>query len=1093
MIEFPQDDKTKLVRNMEPKKEDYIAVTRCFNSFKDSDSWPGGFGGSFVFTEEWAEDSFKNTDFSTLFVADALEDSSKMVGVCFCNKSSEIPNSWYVALIGVDPEYQGQKYGKALLLKGTEFAMKKNARFIGLHTWGGNLKALPLYKRQGYKWRPGTDVYMVNYIPQILKFPFFKEFFQQNSWYDSFKPVINQEMDETFDEKMAVYEYYFENEKGDSINIWVDRSVGKISGFHYKVDETDLKIQVRTPNSQAFIGIEEFPFELTLKNGSQDEVLISLETTASSDIVYSGERRTSLNLLSTKKSVLSFTGFFVSGTEELDIKVHPQGFSKHEVIFNVTIDDITFPITLGKIPKNAMDIKTLPECYVTKPDTELELPLEIQNYIGNQKEVIVKLTDGNLISFEQHELKKKISRYDSEIKVQMKVEPTNTIVDYFDVTIEDLEGQEIIAKKYPIIIFKNNQTVSYEIGPVIYIENKAVRLRLFKKYTPGENLIRIMDKRRNLQKIGFNMVLGYPFDTEGNEFFTKNLDHIFNIDESGLWLHSSAESDEKKGLKFTRKIFVPDEGGPVGICFNVENNSDSDKDNLGIMYETWWWRGAERTEKLIFHFNEGIKYLNLPEFQIKNPNKPKEFKEGWNAVKYPEGYIGQLYDLSKIEKISSRFLEEKIPELKAGKSNETSMSWIYFADTWQEIRQKWKEIYENPSDSKLGLLSLLEGAKTTGLFADSEKGKISRGIILDRSAERISVIIDTFREAEFQGSLKLIFDDIATKPEEIRINKTKKQKLITEFLLEQGSKRFYSGKLIHDTLSRIYEYPIALGYFDKTKEITIQSNQNDEKNYLEVDNGFLMFRGSAEHRGHVFHLSVEGSNNYLLSFFPKVQPYLWWNDFYGGVGLTIAEVGKHTSAEFNKLKYEAFEVEKGLWKGIGFKSEIYNFLPSLKGLQATNQYLTLPDSALVLYQLIIENKSDSTRSFDISDGINLKTSGKAEDKYYTESKGKMIEFTINDFESYVGRHHDFHVPWAAYKNPLSEYIVGSIAYSDTNHVQIAPYVPSLTFASIGVSSKRNKLKPKEKMVFTILYVLSKDLESIRPFAISNYEDYFEEG
>ena len=739
-----------------------------------------------------------------------------------------------------------------------------------------------------------------------------------------------------------------------------------------------------------------------------------------------------------------------------------------------------------------MDIKTLPECFITKPDTELELPLEIQNYLGNQKEVIIKLTDGNLVSFEQHELKKKISRYDSEIMVHMKVEPTNTVVDHFSISVEDLEGQEIFTKKYPIIIFKNSRTVSYEIGPVLYIENKEVRLRLFKKFTPGENLVRIMDKKRNLQKVGFTMVLGYPFNTEGSEFYTKNLDHSFNIDESGLWLHSSAESDEKKGLKFTRKIFVPDEGGPVGICFNVENNSDSDKDNLGIMCENWLWRGAERTEKHIFHFNEGIKYLNLPEFQIKYPNKPEDFKEGWNAVKYPEGYIGRLYDLSKIEKISANMLEEKISELKAGKSIETSMSWIYFADTWQEIRHKWKEIYENPSDSKLALLDLVEGVKTTGLYANPEKGKMSRGIILDRSAERISVIIDTFREAEFQGSLKLILDDLATKPEEIRIDKTRKQKLTTEFLIGQGSRRFYSGKLIHDTLSRIYEYPIALGYFDKDKAITIKSKQSDEKNYLEVDNGFLKFRGSAEHRGNVFHLSVEESNNYLLSFFPKVQPYLWWNEFYGGIGLTVAEVGKNTSAEFNKLKYETSEVEKGLWKGIGFKSEIYNFLPSLKGLQATNQYLTLPDSALILYQLIIENKSDTTRSFDIRDGISLKTSGKAEDKYYTESKGKMIEFTVNDFQSYVGRHQDFHVPWAAYKNPMNEYIVGSIAYSDTNHAQIGPYIPKLTFASIGVSSKRNKLKPKEKMVFTILYILSKDLESIHPFAISNYEDYFEE-
>ncbi|MFW9853208.1 MAG: GNAT family N-acetyltransferase [Candidatus Thorarchaeota archaeon] len=158
MVIFPEYEKTKLVRNMQPKSEDYIKLARCYNSFKDSDSWPGGFGGSFVFTEEWVEDYYKDLDFETLFVIDNIEDESKMVGVCLCNRSWTVPDSWYVGILGVDPEYQGQKYGKALLLRATEFAMEKNARFIGLHTWGGNLKALPLYKRQGYKWRPGTSV-----------------------------------------------------------------------------------------------------------------------------------------------------------------------------------------------------------------------------------------------------------------------------------------------------------------------------------------------------------------------------------------------------------------------------------------------------------------------------------------------------------------------------------------------------------------------------------------------------------------------------------------------------------------------------------------------------------------------------------------------------------------------------------------------------------------------------------------------------------------------------------------------------------------------------------------------------------------------
>jgi len=101
------------------------------------------------------------------------------------------------------------------LLNATRFALEKQARLISLHTWGGNLKAIPLYKRQGYKWRPDTVVYMENYIPQILNFPLFTPIFKQISWYDSFKPHITQEQDKEFIEKMKIYEYKFQNEKDD--------------------------------------------------------------------------------------------------------------------------------------------------------------------------------------------------------------------------------------------------------------------------------------------------------------------------------------------------------------------------------------------------------------------------------------------------------------------------------------------------------------------------------------------------------------------------------------------------------------------------------------------------------------------------------------------------------------------------------------------------------------------------------------------------------------------------------------------------------------------------------------------------------------
>ncbi len=524
----------------------------------------------------------------------------------------------------------------------------------------------------------------------------------------------------------------------------------------------------------------------------------------------------------------------------------------------------------------------------------------------------------------------------------------------------------------------------------------------------------------------------------------------------------------------------------------IENNSDTIRNNLGVMYETWWWRGAERFEKLIYHFNEGIKYFNMLELQIRDPNRSHEFKEGWYAIKYPDGYVGHLYDLPKMEKINMNILEEKIPDLKPGKTTNTSTSWIVFADTWQEIRQIWKEIYENPSKTNLDLQSKVGDTKTIGLFKDTEKGILSKGLILDKSQDTVSVIVDTFREAEFNGNLVLRIRDLEITPDVAKVDKIKQQKWIEEFKIVQGQNRLYSGLLVHDTLSRIYKYPVAIGYFDKTKEVLVQTVTDDKGRYLEVDNGFLKYKGSSDFRGHVFHLSVEGSDNYLLSFFPKAQPYLWWNEFYGGIGFTVAEAGKDVHEKFSKLKYVSSEIEDGLWKGIEFKSEIFDFAPSLKGLQATNRYFTLPDSAFILYQLIIENRSDTTRSFRIRDGINLKTSGKPEDKYYSEANGQIIEYTINEFDSYVSRQKDLHVTWAAYRNPLQKNILGATVYSTKNPFQIGPYNPNLTFASIGGVSKRNKLEPGEKAVFSILIQATKDLESIAPFAQTNFEDYFKE-
>ncbi|MHA1417252.1 MAG: hypothetical protein ACTSRR_13495 [Candidatus Heimdallarchaeaceae archaeon] len=64
---FPKPVSTIEIRPLQKTEKDYIEIARCFNSFNDSDSWPDGFGGSFVFTKEWAENEYSLKDLSSHF------------------------------------------------------------------------------------------------------------------------------------------------------------------------------------------------------------------------------------------------------------------------------------------------------------------------------------------------------------------------------------------------------------------------------------------------------------------------------------------------------------------------------------------------------------------------------------------------------------------------------------------------------------------------------------------------------------------------------------------------------------------------------------------------------------------------------------------------------------------------------------------------------------------------------------------------------------------------------------------------------------------------------------------------------------------
>ncbi|MHA1304326.1 MAG: GNAT family N-acetyltransferase, partial [Candidatus Heimdallarchaeaceae archaeon] len=1043
---------------------------------------------------KWAEETYSNLNLTAYFIVNAPDDHEKIVGVCFCDRSSDLPDAYYVELLGVDPAYQGQRLGKVLLLRATQYAMENNARFISLHTWGGNLKAMPLYKRQGYKWRPDTTVYMENYIPQVLTFPLFQDIFAKYCWYDVFKPEITQRRDEEFEDKMAIYNYRFSKDEELELNVWIDRTIGRISGFHLKTAEENIRIKAFTPNSYAYIGIETFPVYLEIQNNSSDTKKFSVVATPTSKIQLSGETKTDITIEPKQTIRIELRGKFAPDTLEFDAKRYPQSYSDHEIRFDITYENNQFPLTIGKLPIHPIKVETQPYNFIAKPNSEVKIPIVIKNYMGEKIEVVTDVFDGKYVSFSMHHYAKTVSKYDTSFIIDAKIADTDSTVDYFKIVVSDLKGQKMLETLVPVVIFKLDRTLTYRIEQTWFIENKRIRVSLNENTKFSQNLIEIIDKRRDLRINGNPILLGMPFNIEGSEFYTTKLTHELKEEKEGYWVISTGESKIKEGIKVKRKLFIPYDDEPLAISYELINTSDKDVDNLGIHYSYWWWHMT--LKRKIIPTKKGIVYDDLPEVGLELGKDPKTLSEGWIACEHYSGVIGFIFDESKIEKIGldGRYprIDYILPVLKAKEKYEFEAVRFYFAENWQTIRSKWKEIYGKTENKVTFHPAELKTMRKIGLSSTPDSG-IYRGLVLDRTNANLMFSFDAYTESVLKGSINLDFTSTTITPKPIKLDEIKTKRHNVALTLSPADEHILSGKITYDTLSRIFDIQTALGFYDSSKKLDVKRVTTEKGDYIEVENGYLKFRGSEKFNGNLFYLSIAGSENYFLTFWPETPPYLWSSKFYGGITSLIRKPYSWSDEDYKKLKFEAIlDVTKGPWKGFGFQSEIIEDMPSLKGLQVTMNYLTLPDSPFLLVQQMVTNHSEVTRYFDSQMNAYFETSKTTEDFYFVESNRKVQTYRIHETESEVWRQKDEFTSWTAYKKKDQDYFIGATISTFKHNQTIAPYVPNLSVASLVRHAKKVEIKPKETICLEVLFVVSKDLESIEPFTDSNIFELIKE-
>ena len=190
--------------------------------------WPGGGpGGALWATPEGVRRDTARVDYRGVdlyWADDPAAGEPRVVGFC-SHLDLPDPRVLYVGVLAAHPGHLRTGIGRDLLKRAVARAVALGRDRVELHTWTGNERAVPLYKKIGFYWEPGTAVHMVNFLPLIFRQPIAQRFFARADWYRDARRDLSLVPDETTWRGHEVYEYRWER-GGRCLRVVVDRHSG---------------------------------------------------------------------------------------------------------------------------------------------------------------------------------------------------------------------------------------------------------------------------------------------------------------------------------------------------------------------------------------------------------------------------------------------------------------------------------------------------------------------------------------------------------------------------------------------------------------------------------------------------------------------------------------------------------------------------------------------------------------------------------------------------------------------------------------------------------------------------------------------------
>jgi GNAT superfamily N-acetyltransferase len=900
------------------------------------DQWPGTWSGGAEITPEMITEWHERTSAINYWI---FEIGEQMVAYCSLHEMEEQKNAGYVGLLNVQPEYQGRSLGRRLLQKCLERCSELGYDLLSLHTWSGNLKSIPLYKKTGFFWVPDTSVWMINFVPAILALPCARPYFRTHDWYTTFRRELEQVEDDERWEGMKVFTYRWEKD-GEALTVWVDREARKLTAV-----ETDaffagaIAENIEPPKGLSTV------MHWRLTNKQDRPMSVSLIASGTEHLRI--DHRATVTLAPGETTELEATVDVADDTPEVR---HNRPVPAVRTI--LIVDGEVVELGTGLQARPPVEVLTSPHHVTLFPAVPKTVHLRLRSRLRHDVEATVSLAPppGLCLDRTAHTVSIPAKSF-ATVPVELRADdggvyPLSATI-YF-------EGGKTIPKRLPIFNLAAGGILAYQGKKETRIENEWTRVVL--KNQTGESFIDTVQDNVTLGRFG--AALGPPFwPSELND-----IEFDISLERTEGRITALMRADLKESypdLSYYRQVTLG--GGPLIELAHTLVNNGTETYRLQVGPGIGYWHNDEST--ITVPLRDGIVQScksEFPDVEQDISKKPEAFAERWAAFSSRWGTLGVLWGNSVEENEVGWGVFLLTPELACEPQQHVSTAKIYVyagPGDWRTVRKHARRLAGTDDDP--------EPIPVEARAVHDARLEPAPFVTVDDQVTA-TLVVDNLRRRALKGRAQLMLPPGLTADRELfEVSEVARDRVLREPIALRLAPRAmaYEGQILLSTRLVDQQIPVPVVRLGNRGAVTVTERDQEGQTVLEIDNGRARFDVAPDYCGALFGWKEDGADH-LISSFPERKTFGWMSPWYGGVTPMVLEVNKSFPGHLDQesLSGQIVDLPDGRgvpWRGVRVSGDITR--EELLGLQVEFDYLAVGQGNVLKLVCRVHNTTTGRR------------------------------------------------------------------------------------------------------------------------------------